>query len=468
MSPTAVRRLLPFGALLLAACARQPCPCQAPTPKPCPVLPPQRTEEDAVDEARYEVARQDPGVDWSVVALHPNPYVRATALGRLHAIAGTLSATQLDRVVALLSDGTIVYGPDCVHLMSPKPGSPYEQGTEISRAACFSRATAVGKLAEDVLEEVAPDRVVSAMVAHLLQPTDVFVDRGLPMIDYARPKARLRLAAAKAGPVLVRSVVEALPHADPKQRDALLSALTAAPLGSGKGEAIDAVAALQGSDSKSTATTAAAAVLVLTDSPGSEPAGVEREPRRTALRVLSEALTRNSYTVLPLLIGIGPAAAPLLDTAVERMKKANDNPGWFDEGLQMVSLIGALGPRGRRATTAMFALGGLMAARDPEGTRSLGLAPILEALVTVGATPSEMTPFVLAHATSSLPVLLTGTRALLGVHATLAPSELDALEQNAASFCPESQRSHFRRPFDWPTPCGELRGEIGKLGAPAP
>lgn len=244
------------------------------------------------------------------------------------------------------------------------------------------------------------------------------------------PSQRVRLASAKAAPVLVHGVVDALPRATGEQRDNLLAALTVAPPGSGKGEPLDAVVALQASDHRWTATLAAAAVLVLTDAPGGEAAGVKVEPRKTAVRILREGLA-GSWSELALLEAMGPVAAPLLDDVIDRMKAV---PAWAAEAMNMARLVARIGPRAQRATPALLALGDMLA-RDPSSRRDL--PQVIESLATVGAPPRDLTPFVLAHATTSLEVLRAGTRALLAVHAALAAPERALLQQSAAAFCPE-------------------------------
>jgi hypothetical protein len=308
--------------------------------------------------------------------------------------------------------------------------------------------------ASAVLEAAPPDRVIVAIVAHRLDPR-----YAVSPYSGGTESRTLRLAAAKAAPVLIKSVVDGLPRADGDRRDALLLMLTAAPAGSGKGEGIDAVVELQGSDRPSTATIAAAAVLLLTDTTDGEAASVASEPRKTAVRLLREALTRSSPTWLPLLAEMGPASAPLLDTAIDRMRAALSHPDRIDDALRITWLVAAMGARGRGAAPVMIALGGAIAAQRTDAY-DFSVTRIYDALAAVGVAPGDLKALVLAQATT-LSQLHDGTRALLAVHAVLAPSEIDVLDGRINAVCAGSP--HRGKPFASDQPCGATRAALNAL-----
>lgn len=457
-----VARPLLSAILLLASCTRPPCQCPAPSQRPCPAAaaPGEQvlvTEEDLLAQARFEIAKQqDTTVDWSVLAHHPNPYVRASVLGRLLATAGTLTDAQLEQVLELGSDSTRVFSPRCAPLMTPT--DYIEEGMEVPRGRCSSEARTIADHASAVLEASPPDRVIVAIVASRLDPR-----HAVGRYSGGTESPTVRLAAAKVAPILIRSVVDGLQRADGDRRDALLLMLTAAPAGSGKGERIDAVVELQGSNRSSTATLAAAAVLLLTDTPDGEAAPGTSEPRKTAVRVLREALTRSSPTWLPVLTAMGPASAPLLDTAIDRMRATPSHPDQIDEALRMTSLVGAMGARGRGAAPAMIALAGAIAAQKSAWWYDFSVTRIYDALAAVGAPPGDLAALVLAQATT-LFQLHDGTRALVAVHAALSPSEIDVLDGRLTAACPAPPaRHHGGKPFPSDQKCGETRAALDAL-----
>jgi hypothetical protein len=440
--------------LFLSACAEKPCRCPA-SPVPQQHI---STERELFAEAHYEVVRLDAsGADETVLAHHPNKYVRALALQRLEARSSPLDDAELERVAAAAGDATPLFPEHCLDALS---STDYVgQGMDVLRAGCHRSARPVGAIADEILQKAPPHRVVRAIVAHLARVNISGYTSSLRGMDGdSLLGARLRAAAARATPELRVSIVDALPRADVGHRKVLLEALSLAPLGSGTPESVDAVAPLLQSTDAGTAVLAAACILVLTDRAGDEPVPVDTEPRRTAAGVLAKT-NAGSWTGESAARAIGPAAAPLLATMLEPIERALRDPMFLPNALASVRTIASLGRRGRRAAGRLFELGERVAKSRDENYE---MPTVLDALGAIGAPAKELTSFVLARTSSSM-AFHAGVRALVAVDAALTQEELEVLREKDRTLC--TLPRHPRALDDYMKPCRDVKEELPKLEA---